>query len=62
MSGYFFGNVSWWQRVVLGIASITLIYPGWKTDLAGIVLVAIVMAARNFPRPVTGGIEASKPT
>jgi TRAP transporter 4TM/12TM fusion protein len=62
MSGYFFGNVSRWQRVVLGIASITLIYPGWKTDLTGIVLVAIVMAARNFPRPVTGGVEASKTT
>jgi TRAP transporter 4TM/12TM fusion protein len=62
VSGYFFGNISWWQRVVLGIASITLIYPGWKTDFAGIVLVAIVIAARNFPRPVARDIEASKST
>jgi TRAP transporter 4TM/12TM fusion protein len=62
VSGYIFGYISWWQRIVLGIASITLIYPGWKTDFAGIVLVAIVMAAGRFPRPVARDVEASKPT
>ena len=60
MSGYFFGNVTWWQRVVLGMGSITLIYPGWKTDLLGIVLVAIATAASKFANPVANGVEASR--
>jgi TRAP transporter 4TM/12TM fusion protein len=62
MSGYFFGGVSWWQRVMLGIAALTLIYPGWKTDFAGILLVAVVIVTRNFPRPITHAVEASKTT
>jgi TRAP transporter 4TM/12TM fusion protein len=35
MAGYFFGLASWWQRVLLGLGSLTLIYPGWTTDLIG---------------------------
>jgi TRAP transporter 4TM/12TM fusion protein len=62
MSGYFFGAVWRWQRAALGIASVTLIYPGWKTDLAGVALIAMVMAARNFPGPITRSVEASKST
>jgi TRAP transporter 4TM/12TM fusion protein len=60
MSGYFFGNVTWWQRVVLGMGSITLIYPGWKTDLLGIALVTIAIAASKFANPVANGVEASR--
>jgi TRAP transporter 4TM/12TM fusion protein len=60
MSGYFFGNVIWWQRVLLGIGSITLIYPGWKTDLLGIVLVTLATAASKLASPVTNGVEASR--
>ena len=60
MSGYFFGNVNWWQRVVLGMGSITLIYPGWKTDLLGIALVAIAIAASKLANPVASGVEASR--
>ncbi len=60
MSGYFFGNVNWWQRVLLGIGSITLIYPGWKTDLLGIALVAIATAASKLANPVASGVEASR--
>ena len=60
MSGYFFGNVIWWQRVLLGMGSITLIYPGWKTDLLGIALVAIATAASKLANPVASGVEASR--
>jgi len=60
MSGYFFGNVIWWQRVLLGIGSITLIYPGWKTDLLGIALVTLAIAASKFANPVANGVEASR--
>jgi len=60
MSGYFFGNVIWWQRVLLGVGSITLIYPGWQTDLLGIVLVAIATAASKLANPVASGVQASR--
>ncbi|MDZ4344490.1 MAG: TRAP transporter permease [Candidatus Binatia bacterium] len=60
MSGYFFGNVTWWQRVLLGVGSITLIYPGWETDLLGIALVAIATAASKLANPVASGVEASR--
>ncbi|MDP2604372.1 MAG: TRAP transporter permease [Deltaproteobacteria bacterium] len=60
MSGYFFGNVTWWQRVLLGVGSITLIYPGWETDLLGIALVAIATAASKLANPIASGVEASR--
>ena len=60
MSGYFFGNVTLWQRVILGIGSITLIYPGWKTDLLGIALVAIAIVASKLANPIASGVEASR--
>ncbi|MBI2359831.1 MAG: hypothetical protein HYV04_13205, partial [Deltaproteobacteria bacterium] len=48
MSGYFFGSVFRWQRILLGVGSVTLIYPGWKTDLIGLFLVAIVLAGTKL--------------
>lgn len=48
MSGYFFGSVSWWQRIALGAGSLTLIYPGWKTDLIGLVLVIVAVAGTRL--------------
>ena len=33
-----------WQRVILFIAAICLIKPGWITDLIGLVLLAVVLA------------------
>ena len=48
MSGYFFGSVFWWQRILLGVGSVTLIYPGWKTDLIGLALVVVVVAGAKL--------------
>jgi len=48
MSGYFFGSVFWWQRILLGVGSVTLIYPGWKTDLIGLALVLVVVAGAKL--------------
>jgi len=50
MSGFFFGAVFWWQRILLGAGSLTLIYPGWRTDLLGLALVAIAMAGTRLAR------------
>ena len=48
MAGYFFGSVFWWQRILLGVGSVTLIYPGWKTDLIGLALVLVVVAGAKL--------------
>ncbi|MBI3063280.1 MAG: TRAP transporter fused permease subunit, partial [Deltaproteobacteria bacterium] len=50
MSGFFFGAVFWWQRILLGTGSLTLIYPGWRTDLLGLALVAIALAGTRLAR------------
>ena len=50
MSGFFFGAVFWWQRILLGAGSLTLIYPGWRTDLLGLALVAIALAGTRLAR------------
>jgi TRAP transporter 4TM/12TM fusion protein len=52
MSGYFFGSVFQWQRALLAVGAVTLIYPGWKTDLLGLILVAIVVAGMRLARPL----------
>ncbi|MBI2091051.1 MAG: TRAP transporter permease [Deltaproteobacteria bacterium] len=63
MSGYLFGSVFWWQRILLGLGSLTLIYPGWKTDLIGLALVAIVVVGiklANMVAPRTEIPQAEK--
>ncbi|MGE5304943.1 MAG: TRAP transporter permease, partial [Alphaproteobacteria bacterium] len=44
MTGYFFATISRLQRVLLFVAAITLIYPGWKSDLIGLALVVVTFA------------------
>jgi TRAP transporter 4TM/12TM fusion protein len=65
MSGYLLGRAQWWERLFLAAAALTLIYPGWATDLAGLALLAVPVARmavfrRSQPLPVLGsGGEAS---
>ncbi|MDI3548580.1 MAG: hypothetical protein PWR10_2232 [Halanaerobiales bacterium] len=42
MENWIFSKLNLWQRVLLLIASLTLIKSGWKTDLIGIVVVLII--------------------
>lgn len=42
MTGYFFGDLSWWQRITLIISSILLIFPGPYFDGIGLALMALV--------------------
>jgi UPF0716 family protein affecting phage T7 exclusion len=40
-----------WQRAVLFVAAICLIKPGWKSDLVGLALWAVVFAVQYLARP-----------
>ena len=44
LEGYMFRNASWWERLLCIAGGLLLIYPGLVTDIAGLVLVILVMA------------------
>ena len=50
MTGYFFAILSWWQRSLMFLGAVTLIYPGWKTDLVGLTLLAVAVAGIKMDR------------
>jgi TRAP transporter 4TM/12TM fusion protein len=52
LQGYLRGEARAWERVVLLLAAGCLIKPGWQTDLAGFVLLAVVLAAQTLRRRV----------
>ncbi len=60
MSGFFFGSIFQWQRALLAVGAVTLIYPGWKTDLLGLILVAVVVAGTRLARPLA--LPSVRPT
>ncbi len=43
LEGYFMTRMSWIERIVSVIGGILLIYPGWQTDVIGLVLLAVVV-------------------
>ncbi len=51
LQGYLIRPATMWQRVVLFVAALCLIKPGWITDVIGIVLLAIVLAVQYFVMP-----------
>jgi len=48
--GYLLRPTSWWQRGVLIVAAMLLIKPGWITDLIGLGLGLVVVAAQLAQR------------
>ncbi len=44
LQGYLIRSASMWQRVILFVAALCLIKPGWKTDLVGLALWVFVFA------------------
>ena len=44
LQGYLIRSATMWQRVILFVAALCLIKPGWITDLIGLVLLAVVFA------------------
>jgi TRAP transporter 4TM/12TM fusion protein len=50
VEGYMFANTSLWERF-LGVAGgICLLIPGWKTDLAGIIMLGILLSSQLAKR------------
>ena len=43
MEGFLFKNLRWLERVTIGCAGILLIIPGWKTDIAGLILASPIV-------------------
>lgn len=48
---FFWGKARSWERVLLFVAAIVLIKPGWQSDLVGVVLVVLVAASQRWIRP-----------
>ena len=48
LEGYVLRNMTWWQRIIIAIGGLLLIYPGWVTDMIGLALVGIVIAMQLF--------------
>ena len=46
LEGYIIRNASWWERLLAVAGGLLLIYPGLVTDIAGLVLVAVVVVAQ----------------
>ncbi|WP_186419458.1 TRAP transporter fused permease subunit [Bosea sp. CS1GBMeth4] len=61
LHGFLLARATWLERAMLLAAALTLIKPGWITDLVGLVLVAAVLALQ-WPRreraPAPGGASA----
>ena len=55
LHGWLFGPASAWQRVVLFAAALALIQPGGLTDLIGLALAAVVIAAQVMAQRRGGG-------
>jgi len=48
---FFLGPARPWERLMLFVAALVLIKPGWQTDLAGLVLIALTLASQRWVRP-----------
>jgi TRAP-type uncharacterized transport system fused permease subunit len=48
---FFFGPARSWERVLLVVAALALIKPGWATDLVGMALIALTAASQRWLRP-----------
>jgi len=60
MTGYFGAVLFWWQRSLMFIGAVTLIYPGWKTDVIGLALLAVAVAGKKVTKLIPSRAEVSK--
>ena len=47
---FFLGKARPWERVLLFVAALVLIKPGWATDLLGLALISITLASQRWVR------------
>jgi len=43
LEGYILRNMTWWQRIIIAVGGLLLIYPGWVTDVIGLAMVAVIV-------------------
>jgi TRAP-type uncharacterized transport system fused permease subunit len=48
LQGYLLREARWWERVLLVVAALLLIKPGYISDAIGLVLLAAVIAAQKL--------------
>ena len=48
---FFLGPARSWERLMLIVAALALIKPGWVSDLAGLGLIALTLASQRWLRP-----------
>jgi TRAP transporter 4TM/12TM fusion protein len=48
---FFLGPARPWERVMLIVAALVLIKPGWASDVVGLVLLALTLLSQRFVRP-----------
>ena len=46
IQGWLFGQISWWARLILGLAALSLVAPGFLIDLFGYAIVAILITVQ----------------
>jgi TRAP-type uncharacterized transport system fused permease subunit len=50
LQGYLIRSATMWQRVILFVAALCLIKPGWKSDLVGLALWGVVFAVQYLEK------------
>jgi TRAP transporter 4TM/12TM fusion protein len=50
LQGYLIRSATMWQRAILFVAALCLIKPGWKSDLVGLALLAMVLAIQYLAK------------
>lgn len=53
-SHFFLGSARSWERVMLVVAAMVLVKPGWITDLVGLGLIALTLASQRWLRTRPG--------
>lgn len=51
---FFCGPARPWERLLLIIAALVLIKPGWASDLVGLLLIGVIIASQRWIRPAPG--------
>jgi len=51
LEGMFRGPLAWWERAIALAAAAALIFPGWKSDALGVVLLGLFLAVQYLRRP-----------
>jgi TRAP transporter 4TM/12TM fusion protein len=49
---FFFGPARWWECIMLVVAALVLIKPGWVSDVSGLLLIVLIAASQRWIQSV----------